>query len=62
MDTRIFIRAKVNDKWDSYDIGDPKLPDSEVVSWLTSKYQDTGHKYLMRLVMLLLNRDQSSII
>lgn len=61
MYTGIFIRAQVDGKWGSYDIGDPALPDSEVVGWMESRHDDAGHKYLMRLVMLLLDRSQDSV-
>ena len=55
MKTGIFIRAKVNGKWDSVDIGDVRLPDAEVATWLSS----SGGENVMaeKVAMILLGRD-----
>lgn len=37
MNTGIFIRATVDGEVGKFDIGDPKLPTADVLSWLRSK-------------------------
>ena len=60
MKTFIFIRANVDGRWKNYDIGDPKLPDAVVASWIHTK-SDGDPRFLRRLVMLLLGRDIEAI-
>ena len=36
MKTGIYIRAEVDHKWGSWDIGDPAVSDEQVLSWLRS--------------------------
>jgi len=57
MNTGVFIRAKVDGKWGSYDIGDKKLSDEQIALWLITKDLD----FIKRLVMILLGRDQNAI-
>ena len=52
MNTGLFIRAQVKEKWDAYDIGEPELSDEQVFEWLGTK--DTH--YLQSVVMALLGR------
>ena len=59
MKTGIYIRAKVGNQWGSYDIGDPTLPDIEVVKWMNSRKETP--LYIERLVLCLLGRDQDSV-
>ncbi len=37
METGIFIRAKLDDKWCSVDIGDNRITDQEILTWLKSR-------------------------
>lgn len=59
MDTGIFIRAQVDGKWDSIDIGDLRLPDIEVTKWLRSRGGENA--WAEQVVMLLLGRDPKII-
>jgi hypothetical protein len=59
METGIFIRAQIDGKWDSVDIGDPKLPDAEVLKWLRSR--GGRNEFAERCVMVLLKRDQDIV-
>jgi hypothetical protein len=59
METGIFIRAQVDGKWGSYDIGDKTLSDKQVYEWLR---RDKGKNILAeRCVMVLLDRDQNIV-
>lgn len=53
-ETGIYIRAKVENKWQSVDIGDPRLPDKEVSDWL----RKGGPEMCLRTVMILLGRNR----
>jgi len=37
METGIFIRVKVNGKWDSVDIADERIPTNDILTWLRSR-------------------------
>ena len=60
MRTGIFIRAKVGGRWDNYDIGDDRLPDSVVAKWINDQ-SEGGIGFLKRLAMILLGRDPAAI-
>ena len=59
MNTGIFIRAEIDGKWKSVDIGDSQLPNTEVVKWLRSRGGD--NRLAERCVMILLGRDQTTV-
>ncbi len=59
METGIFIRAQVNGKWDTYDIGDKQLTDAQVLAWLRSR--GGKNTWAERVVMTLLGRNQNSV-
>lgn len=55
METGIFIRAKVEGKWESVDIGDSRLSAVETLSWLRSR---GGHNaWAENTVLLLLGKE-----
>jgi len=54
MQTGIYIRALVQGIYRNYDIGDPELPDDEVVKWLREHEVESG--FMERLVLILLGR------
>lgn len=60
METGIYIRAEVNGKWGSYDIGDPAISDQVVLRWLRESSIEDG-KFYPRLVMVLLGRNRESV-
>ena len=56
MKTGVFIRANINGKWDSVDIGDKRLSDEKILEWLRSR---GGHnQWAENCVLLLLGRKQ----
>jgi len=55
METGILIRAEVGNRCGNFDIGDPKLPDREVVKWLRTHELESG--FVERLVLILLGRN-----
>jgi hypothetical protein len=57
VETGIFIRAFVNDRYGSFDIGDKALTDKQVLDWMRGK----GNNCAERVAMLLLGRDQDSV-
>ena len=59
METGIFIRAQIDGKWDSVDIGDPRLSDEEVFKWLRSR--GGKNEFAERCVMVLLERNQDIV-
>jgi hypothetical protein len=59
METGIFIRAQIDGRWDSVDIGDPRLHDIEVFKWLRSRGGE--NEFAERCVMTLLGRDQNIV-
>ena len=57
MKTGIFIREEVNGKWGSYDIGDERLSDKQVVGWLRQQCLTQNlETFYERLVIVLLGR------
>ena len=54
METGIFIRAQVDGKWDSVDIGDSRLPDIDIVRRLRSRGEK--NEWAEQCVMILLGR------
>ncbi len=60
METGIFIRAQVDGKWDSVDIGDVRLPDAEIATWLRSR--GGKNEWAEQCVMILLGRDPKSVM
>lgn len=40
MNTGIYIRAKIDNKWESIDIGDDRLPAPELLRWLAGLPDD----------------------
>lgn len=36
MNTGMFIRAQIDGKWQSIDIGDPRLPADKLLEWLVT--------------------------
>lgn len=54
MQTGIYIRACPGISYKNYDIGDPELPDEEVVKWLREHEEESG--FMERLVLILLGR------
>ena len=54
MKTGIFIRGQVDGKWGNYDIGDPQLPDSQVLNWLQENAIRTA--FTINLIMAILDR------
>ena len=60
MKTGVFIRAEVDGRWDNYDIGDSRLPDSVVAKWINAQ-SEGGIGFLKRLAMILLGRDPTAI-
>jgi hypothetical protein len=55
-ETGIYIRAKIGERWESVDIGDPRLPDAEVEQWLRSLPTEG----LIRCGLLLLGRYEAA--
>jgi hypothetical protein len=55
-DTGIFIRARVGDRWESVDIGDPRLPLATVLGWLDTLDRDA----LLRLAATLITASRVS--
>ncbi len=56
METNIFIRAQIDGKWVSVDIGDERLSSEEVVSWLRSRKDDSP--WVENVVLCLLGKEQ----
>jgi hypothetical protein len=56
METGIFIRLYVNDKWDAYDIGNPQVTDEQILEWLRSR--GGKNTFAENCVLLLLGRKQ----
>jgi hypothetical protein len=54
--TGIFIRAFVDNKWDSVDIADPRLCDETILEWLRSR--GGNNVWAENCVLLLLGRKQ----
>lgn len=59
MQTGIYIRAMVGVSMKDLDIGDPELPDDEVVKWLREHQTESG--FMERLVLILLGRPKPVI-
>jgi hypothetical protein len=55
-ETGIYIRAEIDGKWQAVDIGDPRLPDDELLLWLRTLPADG----LIRCVLLLLGRTRAA--
>lgn len=58
IETGIYIRAMINGKWESVDIGDDRLSDKEVLKWLRSR--GGSNPWAENVVLLLLGREQIS--
>jgi len=57
MKTGVCIREKVDNKWGSYDIGDKRLSDQQVVGWLRQQcVTQNPESFYERLVMVLIGR------
>ena len=56
METGILIRAKINDKWDAYDIADSRLPSEKIIEWLRSK--GGANPFAENLLLMFLGREQ----
>lgn len=54
MKTGIFIRAEIDGKWESVDIGDERVPDEDVLYWLRSR--GGRNPWSENCVLLLLGR------
>ena len=54
METGIYIRAEIDGKWESVDIGDERLPNEQVLAWLRSRGGD--NILAENTVLLLLGR------
>lgn len=54
MKTGIYIRAEIEGKWESVDIGDKRLSNEQVLEWLKSRGGD--NPWAENCVLLLLGR------
>ena len=54
MNTGIYIRAEIDGKWDSVDIGDERLSNVQVLEWLRSR--GGSNPWAESCVLLLLGR------
>ena len=58
METGIFIRAEIEGKWESVDIGDERIPDKEILLWLRSR--GGVNVWAENVALLLLDREMIS--
>jgi len=56
MDTGVFIRANIGQKYESVDIGDPRLSNEELTRFLAGKSMD----WLIGLILILLGRREGA--
>jgi hypothetical protein len=54
VETGIYVRLKVDDRWGSYDIGNIRVSDDQVWDWMNGK----DRLFVQNIVMTLLGRDQ----
>jgi hypothetical protein len=57
-ETGIYIRARVDGRWQTVDIADPRLSNADLLAWLRD---DPSRRTAERVVLLLLGRDQSAV-
>lgn len=55
--TGVLIRAEVNGKWDTFDLGDPRLSNKQIKEWMRQQYLKEGNEFNLRLALILLSRD-----